>query len=261
MNLTELEHRHGPKSLAPVHTAARYAATGIAVTNACAHMALPGPAAALAKLSRRLVSWTDEHVRVVAIHGHDPLDDHSQTMRRTGPPVTGGGEPETRRSLHDKMNGLLDRAVEQTAHDSRIELYGRIIEQLVADEARIVGALSDGSSSPLVNVYAAAPMRGARRVVLEHASLIGRTAGVALPGLAATYVAHLLALGLVEVGGEDPAMTTEYEILMNERTVLRAMNIASTGPSSARVERRSLKLSPLGRDLWDATMTSAPAEN
>ncbi|MFC6127256.1 DUF4393 domain-containing protein [Mycolicibacterium llatzerense] len=175
--------------------------------------------------------------------------------------MTGGGEPETRRSLHDKMNGLLDRAVEQTAHDSRIELYGRIIEQLVADEARIVGALSDGSSSPLVNVYAAAPMRGARRVVLEHASLIGRTAGVALPGLAATYVAHLLALGLVEVGGEDPAMTTEYEILMNERTVLRAMNIASTGPSSARVERRSLKLSPLGRDLWDATMTSAPAEN
>src|SRR5207249_837465 len=80
----------------------------------------------------------------------------------------------------------------------------RTQEQLIADEARIISALSDGSSSPLVSVHDWTRRRVQGRAVLENASLIGRTANVALPAMVPSYVSHLLSLGLVEVGPEDP---------------------------------------------------------
>src|ERR1700757_4887747 len=48
-------------------------------------------------------------------------------------------------------------------HGSQVELFHRILDQLVADEARILGALSDGSPSPLVNVHAWANVPPSRR--------------------------------------------------------------------------------------------------
>ena len=56
-------------------------------------------------------------------------------------------------SLGSKMRELLDRALDQSTRSSRVELFHHILDQLVADEARIIGALSDGSASPLVNVH------------------------------------------------------------------------------------------------------------
>ena len=71
------------------------------------------------------------------------------------------------------------------------------------DEARIISALSDGSASPLLNVYART-RAGWGEVVLENMSLIGKTANLALPQLTPMYVSHLLSLGLVESGPETP---------------------------------------------------------
>jgi hypothetical protein len=52
-------------------------------------------------------------------------------------------------SLDAKMHGLLDRAVGQNTASSRQELFHKILDQIVPDEARIISALSDGSTSPL----------------------------------------------------------------------------------------------------------------
>jgi hypothetical protein len=68
------------------------------------------------------------------------------------------------------------------------------------------------------------------------------------------YVGHLLSLGLVEIGPEDPAKKADYEILMAEPMVLRAIKCASRGPLTARVEKQTLGLSGLGRGLWEAAM-------
>ena len=57
-------------------------------------------------------------------------------------------------SLDAKMHGLLDRAVGQNTASSRQELFHKILDQIVPDEARIISALSDGSRSPLLHVYA-----------------------------------------------------------------------------------------------------------
>jgi hypothetical protein len=161
-------------------------------------------------------------------------------------------------SLDAKMHGLLDRAVGQNTATSRQELFHKILDQIVPDEARIISALSDGSTSPLLNVYARTRAGLGIEVVLENMSLIGKTANLALPQLTPMYVSHLLSLGLVESGPEDSDMKDEYEILAADTAVLSAIKTATRGPIPARIERYTLQLSGLGLELWAAA--SVPRE-
>jgi hypothetical protein len=169
-------------------------------------------------------------------------------------PAAAPAQKQTATSLNAKMQTLLDRALDQSTRSSRTELFHHILDQLVADEARIIGALSDGSASPLVHVHAWVRPRVSGRAVLENASLIGRTANVALPNMVPMYIGHLLSLGLVEAGPEDPGMKTDYEVLMAEGIVLQAIKDGSLGPLGAKVEKYTLRLSTLGQSLWAATM-------
>jgi hypothetical protein len=156
--------------------------------------------------------------------------------------------------LGSKMRDLLDRALDNSTSSSQVELFHHILDQLVADEARIISALSDGSASPLVTVHDWVRRAAPGRAVLENASLIGRTANVALPAMVPTYVSHLLSLGLVEIGPEDPDLKDDYEVLLAETAVLDAIKRASRGPLVAKVDRFTLSLSGLGKSLWEATM-------
>jgi hypothetical protein len=161
-------------------------------------------------------------------------------------------------SLDTKMHSLLDRAIGQNTASSRQELFHKILDQIVPDEARIISALSDGSASPLLNVYARTRAGLGIEVVLENMSLIGKTANLALPQLTPMYVSHLLSLGLVESGPEDTDMKDEYEILAADTMVLQAIKTASRGPIPARIEKFTLQLSGLGLELWAAA--SGPQE-
>jgi hypothetical protein len=150
------------------------------------------------------------------------------------------------------MNGLLERAMEQSTTSSRQELFHKILDQIVPDEARIISALSDGSASPLLSVYARTRAGLVGEVVLENMSLIGKTANLVLPHLTPIYVSHLLSLGLLESGAEDAAMRDEYDILAADTAVLKAIKQASRGPNPARIEKYTLRLSGLGLELWAA---------
>ena len=156
------------------------------------------------------------------------------------------------------MTGLLARALEQSTSAGKDELFHRILDQIVPDEARIISALSDGSASPLVSVHALSRAGMLGEALIENASLVGRTANVALPALTPTYVGHLLALGLLETGPEDSDLKDEYQILQADNAVLKAITSGSRGPLPARVERRTVRLSALGQSLWSASM--GPAE-
>jgi hypothetical protein len=202
-----------------------------------------GRAVGAAKLGLKVAIWSEQ--QLLALLQGD-VDLGGPRALPATPNATPAGEP-----LNAKMSRLLDRALNQGTRDSRAEFFQRLVDQLVADEARIVGALSDGQASPLVNVRSRSRESGAAE--LENASLIGRSASVALPALVPQYVSHLMALGLVEVGPEDPSMKADYEVLMAESPVLRAMKAAARGPMPARVEKLTLRLSVLGHDLWEAT--------
>lgn len=155
-------------------------------------------------------------------------------------------------TLQTKLSGLLDQALELGSVESRNALFAKLLDQIVPDEARILGALSDGSSSPVLQVYSRTRGGLVRGMVLENASLIGKTANIGLPHLTPMYVTHLLALGLVELGPEDVSLKEEYEILGADNAVLRAVRTASRGPIPAGIDRQTLLLSELGRELWRA---------
>ena len=170
------------------------------------------------------------------------------------PPVVKTPEPTTDAALETKMTDLLARALEQSTSAGQDELFHRILDQIVPDEARIISALSDGSASPLVSVHALSRAGLLGEALIENASLVGRTANVALPSLTPTYVGHLLALGLLETGAEDDNLKDEYQILLADTDVLGAIRSGSRGPLPARVEKRTVRLSSLGQSLWSASM-------
>ena len=154
--------------------------------------------------------------------------------------------------LGPKMRALLDQALANTPADSSLDLYHRILDQLSPDEARILGALSDGHASPLLHVRPLSPAGILGEPTLENASLIGKLANVSLPQLTPQYVTHLLALGLVQVGAERSSLKDDYQILMADPGVLKASKKATRGPIAPRYEKHTLRLSPLGRSLWEA---------
>lgn len=197
-----------------------------------------------AKMGFKLATWGEEQLATMVKARLEALETAPRPAQPAAP------EPSSNDSLHIKLGRLLDRALDQSTSGSQQELYHRLLDQLVADEARIIGALSDGASSPLVNVHS----RSRSQVVLQNACLIGRTANVALPNMVPQYVDHLLSLGLVEIGPEDPSQKADYEVLMAEPMVLKAIKSASRGPLIARTEKLSLRLSGLGKGLWAAAI-------
>ena len=170
----------------------------------------------------------------------------------TAPAGTAAARTAPQGHLASTMAGLLTSALEQSTAEAQEALFRRILDCLVPDEARIIGALSDGSRSPMVSVHhlTAAGMLG--EAIIERAALVGRTANVALPRMTPTYVGHLLALGLLEVGPEEESLKDEYQILLAETDVLAAVRQGSRGPLPARVVRRTVRLTPLGHSLWAA---------
>jgi hypothetical protein len=210
-------------------------------------LGLVGAASGAARLWLRASIRTQE--QLLGLLGAQ--DDHPAPPAR---PLTAAVEVPPAESLGSKMRDLLERALDQSTRSSRVELFHHILDQLVADEARIIGALSDGSASPLVNVHDWARRGVVGRAVLENVALIGRTANLALPEMVPTYVSHLLSLGLVEISPEDPDLKDDYEILMAETTVLRAIKSASRGPLAAKIDKLTLRLSGMGHALWAETM-------
>lgn len=163
-----------------------------------------------------------------------------------------GGEP-----LRSAMNELLERSIETDRAASRDYLYGNIISQLVPDEARIVAALSDGRLFAACDVVA--KRRSAARTVLENASTVGRSAGVVTPDNVPTYVTRLHHFGLVQFGPPEDSIAMQFDILATDSTVQAAeAAIEARHMGAVRLVRKTLSISPFGREFWAAADPSRP---
>jgi len=202
-------------------------------------------AAAVARTGLKVAGWAEEQA-IAMLRARLDLPENT-------PAELEGPRPSPAASLDQKMRSLLDRALDQSTGGGQSELFHRLLDQLVPDEARIISALSDGSSAPLVTIRARTATGGPGRVVLANASLVGRTANLALPHMTPSYVTHLLSLGLIERSSEDPAMKEDYEILMAESYILKAIKTASRGRLPARIDKRTVRITALGRGLWEAS--------
>lgn len=150
----------------------------------------------------------------------------------------------------DILRSLLDKSVHNLPEDSRNDLYRALLQALLPDEARILAAMSDGSTHPLIHIAEPGPNS---EMVLTNASTVGRVAGVSLPGHTPLYLTRLMQFGLVAIGPEGPSsMDEDYELLLTESAVNAAQAKARRGIIGARVIRRTVGLSELGQEMWDA---------
>lgn len=161
------------------------------------------------------------------------------------------GDPEPLRSA---MSELLERSAGAVDGRSREYLFGTIVSQLVPDEARILAVLAERSEPfPAVDVLAKHVGRSTSRTVLANVSTVGAAAGVVVPVDTPTYLGRLHAFGLVEFGPATERLETAYKLLAEDPAVAAARARVEAGKlGSARVVRKTISLSPLGREFWTA---------
>lgn len=158
-------------------------------------------------------------------------------------------EPAPPRSPADVMDDLLRQSIAQTPDDGERALVEMIVRELVPDEARILAALADGTTFPLVHVGRSGRGAGDGWIV-SNVSSVGRAAGVVLPERVPAYIGHMLALSLVLIGAEGRSFSEEYDILLTDPAVIAAR--ASVGRRRARVHFATLRVSELGSAVWAA---------
>lgn len=160
----------------------------------------------------------------------------------------GSGNGVHRAKAGQLLTDLLTQAVEQSATQARDRLIVRLLSDIEPDEARILAAMSDGTTYPLIHVITKTPLGMAGARLLENISTVGRAAGIALPDYVPIYLSRLRRLGLVTVGPESDEHADGYELLASDGLV-RAARDGHDGPT--RLLRRTLSLSSLGTDLWE----------
>lgn len=169
-----------------------------------------------------------------------PAPDPAPARASVVPPPTGD------ELVRSRLDELLEHAVNDSTAQSRDQLHAAIVRALVPDEARILSALAGGRRFALLHV--AEP---SGRIVLENASSVGRAAGVALVDRVPLYVTRLRNMDLVVEGPEDLALKDDYPVILTEAPVQEARRRAA-GRRPAKILRRTLAISPLGREIWRA---------
>ncbi len=151
------------------------------------------------------------------------------------------------------LEELLERSQSQTREQALDDFYSVLLSELVPDEARILALLSDGEPQAILHVGIGAPIGPVRRLVAENFAGFGRAAQVKLLEHLPLYIEHLKALRLVEEHAEVAALDVKYQILEGLRDLRDAVEQARRGTrQSVRILRRTLRISPLGDQLWQA---------
>jgi len=153
----------------------------------------------------------------------------------------------------DRLQQLMDQSLNQKPETAQQALYAQIVQQLLPDEVRILASLSDGGSIAFCHVDASNRLGTRRTRALSYASRLGIESGVMLTDSVSYYIGHLCELGLMEIGPEDPAQATKYEMIENDSQVRQVCErIDGESGSRPRITRYTAGLSPLGLQLWQA---------
>lgn len=161
------------------------------------------------------------------------------------------------RSPGSTLQGLMDRSLNQRPDKAERELFLQLLDQIVPDEARIMAAVSDGSSMPVCHLDATNRLGTTSTSVIANASRVGNEAGVMLTDRVPYYISHLHELGLLAIGPEDKSLASKYELIENDSTIRDASaRIENEMSMRPRLTRGTACLSPLGQKLWEVCQSA-----
>lgn len=235
--------------------------------------ALPGLARIAATAWVRSADWTvrasvdaTERMMRSAVSGESP----AELFRRTGSDVRGWargvlgivdaaaaeeagpppGEPEPEPGdLRSRGAALLRASADVRADQDIHPAYERILDDLAPDEARILRLFVLEGAQPSVDIRAGMPM--ASQLVAPGRSMIGQQSGCRHLERVPAYLNNLYRLGLVWFSRESLDDPTRYQVLEAQPEVVEAMR---KGGRTGRTVRRSILLTPFGRDFCDACL-------
>ncbi len=124
--------------------------------------------------------------------------------------------------------------------------FGRILDDLAPDEARLLVLLVESGPQPSVDVRTGGPVgMVSSQLLAPGLTMIGARAGVRHPDRVPAYLNNLDRLGLIWLSPEPISDPMDYQVLEAQPDVLAAMHAVKF----AKVVRRSIHLTPFGEDF------------
>lgn len=177
----------------------------------------------------------------------------STTFSRRG--RRNGHEPEAV-SLRAQGAELLRQAADVSADDTTHPAFARILTELAPDEARILRVLMLEGPQPLVDVRASNLIGVGSQLVSPDLNMVGAQAGLRRQDRVPSYLENLQRLGLVAVRDEPLEDSIAYQVLEAQPDVLAAIKQTSR----AKTVRRSIRLTPFGREFCEACLPTDTVE-
>jgi hypothetical protein len=159
-------------------------------------------------------------------------------------------------TLRDRGAALLLRSADVAAEEDAHPAYGRILEELTPDEARILRFLALEGAQPSVDVRTSKTLNVTSELVAPGLSLIGRQAGCRHLDRVPAYLNNLYRLGLLWFSRESLPDPLDYQVLEAQPDVIAALR----GRGRGRTVRRSIHLTPFGEDFCQTCLPLSTAE-
>jgi hypothetical protein len=149
-------------------------------------------------------------------------------------------------TLRERGEELLRKSRDVWSDDEAHPAYGRILDEVAPDEARILLLLLRGGPQPSVDVRTGGPVGMVSSNLLSAGlTMIGPRAGVRYLDEVPAYLNNLFRLGLIWFSREQLEDPLEYQVVEAQPDVLDAMHSVRF----AKVVRRSIHLTPFGIDF------------
>jgi len=194
-----------------------------------------------------LVETAEEEVREYGrqLFGGEVAGDHPAERSGSADSRAGDREPTTS-ALRERGAELLRLSADVHYDEDVHPAYARILEVLAPDEARILRLLALKGPQPSVDVRSGLPL--VSELVAPGLSMIAAEAGCRHPDRVPAYLNNLDRLGLTWFSREPVRERLRYQVLEAQPEVLEATR---KGGRTARTVRRSILLTPFGKDFCD----------
>jgi hypothetical protein len=184
-------------------------------------------------------------------------DNHPQDHAVMTPEAAEAERREARKSLQERGAELLRRSADVNFDEDSHPAYTRILEDLAPDEARILRLLAEQGPQPSVDIRSGLlPLQSTSELVASGLNMIGQEAGCRHLDDVPAYLNNLFRLGLIWFSRESLPDPQRYQVLEAQPEVANALESAG----HTRTVRRSIHLTPFGRDFCELCLTGEPGE-
>jgi hypothetical protein len=157
-------------------------------------------------------------------------------------------QPLTREALRERGERLLSQSAEIGREKRLHPAFGSLLDELAADEARILRYLAREGAQPTITVHSRGYMPFRSQKIVGHLTMLGSDAGCRYTDRTPVYLQNLERLGLVEFAETTVENLKRYQVLEAQPHVGAARE-AATRPKT---DYGKVTLTDLGIDFCEA---------